>query len=140
MQQASVSSARLAELLDDASVIQHSPNAVPLQRARGQITFSHVGFSYNLEQTVLKDITFTVFPGMTIGLVGHTGSGKTTIANLLLQFYDVSRGCILFDGIDIREIRLQDLRRQIALVTQEPILFASSIQDNIEYARPAATA
>jgi subfamily B ATP-binding cassette protein MsbA len=139
LQKAAVSGARIAELLDEDTVIRDTPNARDLKQATGEITFEKVNFGYENDRVVLCNVTFNALPGQTIGLVGHTGAGKSTIANLLLRFYDVSKGHILLDGIDIRKIRLHDLRQQIALVTQEPILFASSIRDNIAYGRPDAS-
>lgn len=138
LQKASVSGERLAELLDTDQVIRDAPNARALTRARGQIDFAQVSFAYDDKRPVLSDATFTALPGQMIGLVGATGAGKTTIANLLLRFYDVTAGRIALDGVDIRDLRLHDYRRQFALVPQEPILFATSIRDNITYGAPHA--
>ncbi len=138
LQKASVSGERLAELLDTDQVIRDAPNARALTRARGQIDFAQVSFAYDDKRPVLSDATFTALPGQMIGLVGATGAGKTTIANLLLRFYDVTAGRIALDGVDIRDLRLHDYRRQFALVPQEPILFATSIRDNIAYGAPHA--
>ncbi len=140
LQKASVSSERLAELLDNDQIIRDAPNAMTLRRAQGRIDFKGVAFAYGKDHIVLSDIDFVALPGQTIGIVGPTGTGKSTITNLLLRFYELSRGQILLDGIDIRQIRLSDLRRQFALVAQEPILFATSIRDNIAYGRPNARA
>lgn len=139
LQKGSVSGERLAELLDTDQVIHDAPGAIGLHRAEGKIEFEHVSFSYETGRAVLHDVTFTVAPGTRVGLVGTTGAGKTTIANLLLRFYNLKEGRILLDGIDLRHIRLRDLRAQFALVPQEPILFATSIRDNIAYGKPQAT-
>ncbi|CAG0943866.1 Putative multidrug export ATP-binding/permease protein [Anaerolineae bacterium] len=138
LQKASVSGERLAELLDTDQVIRDAPNARALTRARGQIDFAQVSFAYDDKRPVLSDASFTALPGQMIGLVGATGAGKTTIANLLLRFYDVTAGRIALDGVDIHDLRLRDYRRQFALVPQEPILFAASIRDNIAYGAPHA--
>ncbi|MBI5649047.1 MAG: ABC transporter ATP-binding protein [Chloroflexi bacterium] len=138
LQKASVSGERLAELLDNTQVIRDAPNARGLARARGQIDFAQVSFAYDSSDPVLNAVTFSAHPGQMIGLVGATGAGKTTIANLLLRFYDVTGGTVLLDGVDIRAIRLRDYRRQFSLVPQEPILFATSIRDNIAYGKPHA--
>jgi len=103
----------------------------------GEITFENVWFAYNNEDWVLKDISFTVNVGESIALVGHTGSGKTTITNLLMRFYDVQRGRILLDGVDVREWDLLDLRSNFAVVLQDVFLFSGSIEDNIRLGNTA---
>jgi len=138
LQKATVSGERLSELLDNDQVIRDAPGAIALARAQGRVDFERVSFAYNHGSPVLSDVAFTALPGQTIGLVGSTGTGKTTIANLLLRFYDVTGGRVLLDGVDIRKIRLRDFRRQFALVPQEPILFAASVRDNIAYGKPHA--
>jgi subfamily B ATP-binding cassette protein MsbA len=138
MQKAAVSGDRLAELLDNEQITHDAPDAIDLGRATGRVDFVQVDFDYEREQPVLRGVDFSVRAGQTIGLVGTTGAGKTTIVNLLLRFYDVSRGQVLLDGIDVRRLRIKDLRRQFALVPQEPVLFAASIADNIAYGRPDA--
>ncbi len=138
LQKAAVSADRLTDLFDSKQIMRDAPNAVGLGRSKGQVDYKHVTFAYNGKQTALQDISFTAQPGQTVALVGATGAGKTTIANLLMRFYDVTGGRISLDGVDVRRIRLADLRRQFALVPQEPILFAASIRDNIAYGRPQA--
>lgn len=141
LQKAAAGGDRLAELLDIDAGVHQSPNARPLRRASGQITFEQVSFAYANapERLVLQDFNLRVEAGQVVALVGATGAGKSTIANLLMRFYDVTAGRILLDGIDLRDIRLEDLRRQFALVPQESVLFATSIRDNIAYGRPEAS-
>jgi len=105
------------------------------ERARGRIDFENVWFAYKDEDWVLKDVSFTVEPGQSIALVGHTGSGKTTITNLLMRFYDIQRGRILLDGVDIREWDLKALRENFAVVLQEVFLFSGTIEGNIRLGR-----
>jgi ATP-binding cassette subfamily B protein len=105
--------------------------------ASGHILFDHVWFAYNDEEWVLKDLTFEVRPGERVGVVGATGAGKTTIINLLLRFYDVSRGRILVDGVDVREMRLDELRQRFGLVLQDVHLFSGTIADNIRLGNTA---
>lgn len=141
LQKAAAGGDRLAELLDIDAGLHQSPEVRPLHHARGQITFERVSFAYASapERLVLQDVNLHVEAGQAVALVGATGAGKSTIANLLMRFYDVTAGCILLDGIDLRNIRLEDLRRQFALVPQESVLFATSIRDNIAYGRPEAS-
>jgi len=138
LQKATVSGERLSELLDNDLVVRDPPDALGLARARGRIEFHRVGFAYEQRNRVLENISFEVKSGQTVALVGTTGAGKTTIVNLLMRFYEMSEGWISLDGVDVRRYRLRDLRRQFALVPQEPILFAASIRDNIAYGRPEA--
>jgi ATP-binding cassette, subfamily B, bacterial len=109
-----------------------------LRPPTGRIVFEHVSFAYGAER-VLDDISFEIAAGTTVGIVGRTGAGKTTMMNLLARFYDPTRGDILLDGIDLRDYRVDDLRRQFALVLQEPVLFSTTIGENIAYGRPNAT-
>jgi ATP-binding cassette, subfamily B, multidrug efflux pump len=140
LQAAMASSERIFKLLDTPVVIE-SPALVsgpagdaisgPRAGNRGRICFEHVWFAYNGDDYVLNDISFDVAPGQRIGVVGATGSGKTTLINLLLRFYDVSRGRILVDGVDVRDMRLDDLRRLFSLVLQDVHLFSGTIAENI---------
>jgi ABC-type multidrug transport system fused ATPase/permease subunit len=139
LQKAGVSGERLAELLDNRQVQRDVPNAVSLTRSAGRVDFVGVCFDYEAGRPALRDVNLAVQPGQTVALVGATGAGKTTLANLLMRFYDVSAGHVLLDGVDVRRIRLRDLRAQFALVPQEPILFAGSVRDNIAYGRPQAS-
>jgi ATP-binding cassette, subfamily B, bacterial len=108
-------------------------------RARGAFAFRNVSFGYEPGRPVLEDISFEVPPGARVGVAGRTGAGKTTIISLLARFYDPDSGRILLDGVDLRQYRLADLRNQLAIVLQEPVLFSTTIGENIAYARPGAT-
>jgi ATP-binding cassette subfamily B protein len=132
LQSAMASSERIFKLLDEPIVITSPKLArVPSGRRRGHIVFDHVWFAYNEGDWVLRDVSFDVEPGERLGIVGATGSGKTTIINLLLRFYDVQRGRILVDGVDIREMTLDDLRSLFSLVLQDVHLFSGTIAENI---------
>lgn len=138
--QAAASANRIFEILDTKNEVSDKPNAIELPPVQGQVTFENVSFRYfNSGTPVLSQINFTAQPGQTIALLGATGSGKTTIINLLPRFYDPSEGRVLIDGYDLREITLDSLRSQIGIVLQETTLFTGSIQDNIAFGRPNAT-
>ena len=129
---------RAFALLDHVPDVAERPDARPVARAAGAVTFRGVSFAYDRDHPVLHDISFEVEPGTRVGIVGTTGAGKTTLVSLLTRFYDPTAGQILLDGVDLREYRLADLRNQFALVLQEPVLFSTSIAENIAYARPGA--
>jgi ATP-binding cassette, subfamily B, multidrug efflux pump len=140
MAQASASATRIFEILDAESDVKNKPNAVELPAIQGHVEFKDVTFKYfSSSDPVLKDVSFEAKPGMTIALLGATGSGKTTIINLLPRFYDVSQGAVLIDGYDVRDVTLDSLRHQIGIVLQETNLFSGSIRDNIAFGRPDAT-
>lgn len=131
---------RLEEVLDEPLTIVDPETPVELPaRVKGDISFSHVGFSYVEGYPVLQEINIEIPAGQIVGLVGPSGAGKTTFASLIPRFYEVSEGAVKIDGIDIREMRLHDLREQIALVGQQALLFSGSIRDNIAMGRPGAT-
>lgn len=130
---------RAFAFLDEPVDVPEHPQARPIERARGEVAFQEARFRYSKEREILKGITFEVAAGARVGIVGVTGSGKTTLSNLLLRLYDPHEGAILLDGTDIREYRLKDLRDQFAVVFQESLLFSSSIRDNIAYGCPHAT-
>jgi ATP-binding cassette subfamily B protein len=138
--QGSLASAdRAYALLNEPPDVLERPNARPILRARGAVAFRGVSFAYGEERLVLRDVTFEISPGSSVGVVGATGAGKTTIASLLTRFFDPTEGQILLDGVDLRDYRLADLRNQFAIVLQEPVLFSTSISENIAYARPNAS-
>jgi ATP-binding cassette, subfamily B, bacterial len=138
--QGSLASAdRTQALLDVPSDVPEHPSARLLLRARGEFQFEGVSFRYRGGSEVLKDVKLTIPPGARVGIAGETGAGKTTLISLLLRFFDPSSGAILLDGVDLREYALADLRKQFALVLQEPILFSTTIAQNIAYGRPDAT-
>ena len=126
---------RIFEVLDTDIEVADAYDAVSLPDMKGEVEFNNVGFGYDPTISVLKEVTFHVKPGEMIGLVGHSGAGKTTLINLLCRFYDVTDGAILVDGIDVRKIQVNDLRRQIGVVLQDPFLFSGTIIDNIAYAK-----
>jgi subfamily B ATP-binding cassette protein MsbA len=131
---------RLFAALDVEPEIRDAAGARPLERARGDLAFERVSFAYGTEgPPALKDVSLEVRRGETVALVGPSGGGKSTLLNLIPRFYDVTAGRLLIDGGDVREVTLESLRRQIALVTQEPFLFDDSVRANIAYARPGAT-
>ena len=131
LQAAVVASHRIFKTLDLPIAIQTPMRPKKTGRAEGRIEFRNVWFAYKEEDWVLKDVSFTVEPGQSVALVGHTGSGKTTITNLLMRFYDVQRGHILLDGVDVRDWDLQALRENFAVVLQDVFLFSGTIESNI---------
>lgn len=133
------SAGRVFDLIDQLPEVLERPNAQPLDRARGNIQLVNVSFSYQPEKSVLSGLSFEVEPGTKLGIAGQTGTGKTTLVGLLTRFYDVDSGSIQLDGTDIRDYRLKDLRAQFAIMPQEPLLFSTSIRENIAYARPGAS-
>jgi ATP-binding cassette subfamily B protein len=131
---------RAFALLDERLDVVERPLAVPLARASGAMAFRGVSFAYDDGQPpVLHGISFDVAPGACVGVVGTTGAGKTTLVNLLTRFYDPSSGSIALDGVDLRDYKVADLRNQFAIVLQEPVLFSTTIAENIAYARQGAT-
>ena len=130
---------RIFEVIDTPAEAYEDPNAVAMPRMKGRVTFRNVTFGYDKSKPVLQEIELEVEPEEMIGLVGKSGVGKTTTVNLVSRFYDVDQGVIEIDGVDIRRIRLEDLRKQIGVVPQEPVLFSGRIAENISYGKPGAT-
>jgi len=136
---ASAAGERIYTILDSKSEVEDNPHAHPLPDIKGTVKFEDVSFSYFNQQTVLEDLNFDAEPGEVVALLGATGSGKSTIINLIPRFYDVSSGKITIDGYDIRDVTINSLRDQIGIVLQETVLFAASIRENIAFGRPDAS-
>jgi ATP-binding cassette, subfamily B, multidrug efflux pump len=138
LQTAMAASERIFGLLDEPITIRSAAKTQALPNPRGEIEFRNVWFAYHggatpgEDQWVLRDVSFRVEPGQTLAIVGHTGAGKTTIIQLLLRFYDIQRGRILLDGVDIREMDLHDLRRLFGIVLQDPFLFTGTLESNVK--------
>jgi ATP-binding cassette subfamily B protein len=130
---------RAFELLDEVPDVAERPYARPLKRATGAIEFRDVGFAYDGENLVLDGVSFAIEAGTRLGIAGRTGAGKSTLMSLLMRFYDPSKGQIVLDGVDLRDYKLAELRNQFAIVMQEPVLFSTSIAENIAYGRPGAS-
>jgi ATP-binding cassette subfamily B protein/subfamily B ATP-binding cassette protein MsbA len=139
IQHALASAERVFEILNEEPEIKDAPDAIEVDRVKGKIEFRNVSFRYVDDVPVLKNVSFKVNPGEMIALVGPTGVGKTTIANLIPRFYDPDSGQILIDDIDIRKIKLSSLRKQISMVSQDVFLFNGTVKENILYGRPDAT-
>jgi ATP-binding cassette subfamily B protein len=140
MAQASASSNRIFEISDTQNQVVDKPDAAPLPAIQGNVVFENVTFRYfEHGDPVLSEVSLTARPGETIALLGATGSGKTTIINLIPRFYDVSEGRVLVDDHDVREVTIESLRQQIGIVLQETTLFSGSIRDNIAFGRPSAS-
>lgn len=133
------SSERIFELLDAQSEVQEKPNAPDLAEIKGHVKFEGVSFGYDSVSAVLSDVDIDATPGKVIALLGPAGSGKSTVVNLIPRFYDVTKGRITIDDVDIRDVTLDSLRRQIGIVQQDVFLFIGTIRDNIAYGRPDAT-
>src|SRR6185437_9510309 len=130
---------RIKEVIEVEDEMRDAPDARPVGKVRGDIDFVDVSFCYNSEQPILSDINMHVKAGTTVAIVGPTGSGKTTLVNLIPRFYDVSKGAVTVDGIDVRKLKQRSLREQISFVLQDTVLFSGTIWDNIAYGRPEAS-
>ncbi len=133
-----VSLERAFALLDEVPETDEGSGTRPLVRARGHIEFERVSFAYGAH-SVLRDVSFRIAPGTRVGILGRTGSGKSTLVNLLTRFYDVQSGCVRLDGVDLRQYRLSDLRDQYSIVLQDPVLFSTTVAENIAFANPEAS-
>lgn len=140
LQQAIGASERIFEMLDTHTEVAEKPNAPALAPLTSTVEFREVTFGYDEGRRILRGVSFTVNAGQMIAVVGRSGAGKTTLVNLLPRFYDVTGGAILIDGVDIRDVALASLRRQIGIVTQEVVLFDDTVTNNITYGAPKATA
>jgi ATP-binding cassette, subfamily B, multidrug efflux pump len=136
---AGASASRVYEIIDTPNDVPEKPGALKLDQVDGRVTFENVTFGYEKEQPVLQDVTFEVAPGRTVALIGPTGSGKSTVTNLIPRFYDPIAGRVLVDGHDVRDVDLASLRRQMGTVLQDPLLFSATIAENIAYGRPDAS-
>jgi len=137
-QESLVSAERMLSILDEHPAVGETPKARALVRAKGHVVFADVGFAYDSASWALRNVSFDVAAGSTVGIVGKTGAGKTTLVNLLTRFYDPTEGMIYLDGNDLRTYRIADLRNQFSIVLQEPVLFPTSIAENIAYGAPEA--
>ena len=139
-QRASAAAQRVFEILDESPEIIERPDAVRMTEPAGRVEFDDVGFTYSTGDgtSILDGFSLTVEPGETVAVVGRTGSGKSTLGRLLPRYYDVDRGEVRIDGIDVRDLRIPDLRRAVTVATDDPFLFATSVRDNVAFARPDA--
>lgn len=138
---ADASAQRISEVIDSKPKVAEKPDASPLKHVEGRVAFEDVCFSYNADckEPVLNHISFVAEPGETVAILGATGSGKTTLVNLIPRFYDTTSGRVTIDGKDVRDVTIQSLREKIAISLQEPILFSGSIKENVAYGKPDAT-
>lgn len=137
--QAAAAGQRVYAILDTTSAVRDKLGAVELLRPCGHVRFNHVSFSYDGKAPVLADVSIDARPGETVALLGATGSGKSTVINLIPRFYDVTAGSVTIDGIDVRDVTLNSLRANIGMVLQETFLFSASLKDNIAYGRPGVS-
>jgi subfamily B ATP-binding cassette protein MsbA len=140
MAQVAVATERVQAILQADEVIPERPNALVPKFVQGEIAFDHVGFQYDSAAPVLTDVSFRIEPGQFVGVVGPTGSGKSTIISLIPRFYDATSGSVLIDSVDVREYKLQCLRQHFGFVLQDTVLFRGTVAENIAYGRPSATA
>ena len=130
---------RLIEVMDAEPEVVESKEPKTLGNIQGHVEFRHVDFSYDKNRKIIDDVSFDIEAGHALGIVGHTGAGKSTLANLLIRLYDVTAGEILIDGINVKDISFAELRKHVSIVSQETYLFMGTILDNIRYAKPDAT-
>ncbi|MBX3010150.1 MAG: ABC transporter ATP-binding protein [Caldilineaceae bacterium] len=135
---AGASASRIFAIIDTPNEIEEAPHAQPLTQPRGEVQFDQVSFAYQAGRSILQEVSFTAKPGDVVALIGPTGSGKSTIINLIPRFYDPSHGAVLVDGQDVRQLQIESLRRHISIVLQDPFLFNATIAENIAYGRPDA--
>jgi ATP-binding cassette, subfamily B, bacterial len=135
-QRATASGERIFQVMDEPEEIADRPDAVELPPGPGHLRFEHASFEYLRRRPVLEDIDLDLSPGRTVALIGHTGSGKTTLTSLVPRFYDVTAGRVLLDGVDVRDIKLTSLRRSIGVISQDPFLFSATVRENITFGAP----
>jgi ABC-type multidrug transport system fused ATPase/permease subunit len=135
-QRATASGERIFEVMDEPEEIADGPGAVDLPQGGGDLRFEGVGFEYMDGRPVLQDIDLELAPGKTIALIGHTGSGKTTLTSLVPRFYDVTSGRVTLDGVDVRDVKLNSLRHAIGVISQDPFLFSATVRENITFGAP----
>jgi ABC-type multidrug transport system fused ATPase/permease subunit len=138
-QRATASGERIFEVMDEPEEVADRPGAVELPEGDGRVRFDDVSFGYRERRPVLQGIDLELEPGTTAALIGHTGSGKTTLASLVPRFYDATAGRITIDGLDVRDAKLTSLRREIGIVAQDPFLFSATVRENIAFGRPGAS-
>jgi ABC-type multidrug transport system fused ATPase/permease subunit len=138
-QRATASGERIFQIIDEPEEIQDRPGAGPLPAGPGRVRFEDVEFGYDAARPVLTGLDLELEPGKTVALIGHTGSGKTSLASLIPRFYDVTRGRLTIDGADVREVTLDSLRSEIGVIAQDPFLFSATVRENLTFGRPGAT-
>src|SRR5438128_3682940 len=138
-QRATASGERIFEVMDEPEAIADRPGAGELPPGEGRVRFEEVRFGYLAGRPVLDGIDLEIEPGRTVALIGHTGSGKTTLASLVPRFYDVDAGRVTIDGADVRDVSLVSLRRAIGVISQDPFLFSATVRENIAFGLPDAT-
>jgi ATP-binding cassette subfamily B protein len=138
-QRATASGERIFQVMDEAEDIRDAPNSGLLPDGPGLVRFENVTFGYDPVRPVLSDVDLELAPGKTVALIGHTGSGKTTLASLIPRFYDTTRGRVVIDGADVRDVTLASLRRQIGVIAQDPFLFSATVRENLLFGRPEAS-
>ena len=138
-QRATASGERIFQVMDEPEEVADSPSAIALPPGPGAVRFESASFEYFLGRPVLEDIDLDVAPGRTVALIGHTGSGKTTLTSLIPRFYDATAGRVLVDGVDVRDVTRRSLRREVGVISQDPVLFSATVRENIAFGAPDAT-
>jgi ATP-binding cassette subfamily B protein len=138
-QRATASGERIFDVLDEPEGVEDRPGATPMPPGPGEIRFEDVSFGYDPERLVLEDVDLTIASGRTVALIGHTGSGKTTLAALVPRFYDATTGRVVVDGVDVRDVTRRSLRREVGVISQDPFLFSATVRENIAFGAPDAT-